>query len=56
MDFGADVDDNDKHVYDFVEDRYNLEQLKLLDTEKVIAQLSYPRVSEPSIRKMVSGQ
>ena len=36
MDFGADVDDNDKLVYDFMEDCYDLNNLTLVDTENVI--------------------
>ena len=56
MDFGADVDDNDKMVYDFVEDGYDLERLTLVDTKKVISQLARARVSDSSIRKMASGQ
>ena len=56
MDFGSDVDDNDKLVYDFVRDRYDLNRLTLLDTEKVISQLACARISVPSIRKTVSGQ
>ena len=53
MDFDADVDRNDKLVYDFVEERYDLEHLTLVDTENVISQLARARVSDPSIRKMV---
>ena len=53
MDFGADVDDNDKLVYDFVEDRYNLKHLTMVDTENVISQLARARLSVPSIRKTV---
>ena len=53
MDFGADVDDNDKLVYDFVEDRYDLKYLTMVDTENVISQLARARLSVPSIRKMV---
>ena len=53
MDFGADVDDNDKLVYDFVEDRYHLKHLTMVDTENVISQLARARLSVPSIRKMV---
>ena len=53
MDFGADVDDNDKLVYDFVEDRYDLKHLTMVDTENVISQLARARLSVPSIRKMV---
>ena len=53
MDFGSDVDDNDKLVYDFVEDRYDLENLTMVDTENVISQLARARLSEPSIRKTV---
>ena len=56
MDFGADVDDNDKLVYDFVQNSYDLDQLTLVDTEKVISQLTRARISDPSIRKMASGQ
>ena len=53
MDFGNNVDDNDKVVYDFVEDRYGLEHLTLVDTENVIFQLARARLSVPSIRKTV---
>ena len=53
MDFGADVDDNDKLVYDFEEDRYDLKHLTMVDTENVISQLARARLSVPSIRKMV---
>ena len=53
MDFDADVDRNDKLVYDFVKERYDLEHLTLVDTENVIFQLAQARVSDPSIRKMV---
>ena len=53
MDFGADVDDNDKLVYDFVEDRYDLKHLTMVDTENVISQLARARLSVPSIRKTV---
>ena len=53
MDFGADVDDNDKLVYDFVEDRYDLKHLTMVDTENVISQLARARLSVLSIRKMV---
>ena len=56
MDFGSDVDDNDKLVYDFVRERYDLNRLTLLDTEKVISQLACARISVPSTRKTVSGQ
>ena len=53
MDFGADVDDNDKLVYDFVHDHYDLKHLTLVDTENVISQLARARLSVPSIRKTV---
>ena len=53
MDFGIDVDDNDKLVYDFVEDRYDLEHLMMVDTENIISQLARARLSHPSIRKTV---
>ena len=53
MDFGADVDDNDKLVYDFVQDRYDLNHLTLVDTENIISQLAQARLSDPSIRKTV---
>ena len=53
MDFGADVDVNDKLVYDFVEDHYDLKHLTMVDTENVISQLAQARLSDPSIRKMV---
>ena len=41
--FDSDVDMNDQLVYDFVRDRYAFDQLKLIDTKKVISQLSRPR-------------
>ena len=53
MDFDADVDLNDKMVYDFVEDRYDLENLALMDTENVISELAQARLSDPRIQKMV---
>ena len=56
MDFGADVDDNDKLVYDFIENRYGLDGLTVVDTDKVISQLAQARVVDPSIRKTTSGQ
>ena len=56
LDFGSDVDDNDKMVYDFVEDRYELDGLTMIDTNKVISQLAQARVTDPSIRKIASGQ
>ena len=55
-DFGSDVDDNDKLVYDFVEDRYELVVPTMIDTNKVISQLAQAQVSDPSIRKIASGQ
>ena len=51
MDFGVDVDDNDKLVYDFVHDRYDLKHLMMVDTENVISQLAQARLSVRSIRK-----
>lgn len=56
MDFGVDVDENDKLVYDFVAKRYDLDHLTLVDTENIILQASYAHLSDPSIRKMKSGQ
>ena len=56
LDFGCDVDVNDQMVYDYINDRYNLDHLKLLDTESVISQLSQASISNPSIRKLCSGQ
>ena len=53
MDFDADVDRNDKMVYDFVEDRFDLENLTLVDTDNVISQLAQAHLSNPRIRKMV---
>ena len=50
------MDDNDKLVYDFVEDGYDLKRLTLVDTVKVISQLARAPVSNSSIRKLVSGQ
>lgn len=55
MDFGSDVDYNDQMVYDFVESRYELTGLKILDTEGVITQLARACISDPSIRNS-SGQ
>ena len=52
-DFCADVDVNDKLVYDFVDDRYDLGHLTMVDTENVISQLARARLSDPSIRKTV---
>ena len=56
MDFGPDVDDNDKLVYDFVEDRFDLKHLTLVDTATIVSQLARARLSDPSIRKIMSGQ
>ena len=53
MDFGADADDKDKLVYDFVHDCYDLKHLTMVDTENVISQLAQARLSVPSIRKTV---
>ena len=53
MDFDADVDRNDKMVYDFVEDRFDLENLTLVDTDNVISQSAQAHLSNPRIRKMV---
>ena len=53
MDFDADVDHNGKLVYDFVEERYDLEHLTLVNNGNVISQLTGARVFDPSIRKMV---
>ena len=53
MDFGADVDDNNKMVYDFVQDRYDLNHLTMVDTENVLSQFAQARLSVPSIRKTV---
>ena len=53
MDFGADVDRNDKVVYDFVENHFDLQNLTLIDTKNVIYQLCQARLTDPSIRKMV---
>ena len=55
MDFGNDVDYNDQIVYQFVQNRYELDDLKLLDTEGVITQLAKASVFTPSIRNP-SGQ
>ena len=43
-DFDVDVDSNDQLVYDFVQDRYALDDLKLIDTERVLSQLARPRI------------
>lgn len=56
MDFGTDMDKNDKHVFDFVEDRYDMDNLTVIDTERLISQLSQALVTDPSIRKIASGQ
>ena len=56
MDFGPDVDDNDKLVYDFVEDRFDLKHLTLVDTATIVSHLARARLSDPSIRKIMSGQ
>lgn len=56
MDFGSDLDDNDKLVYDFVDDRFDLKHLTLVDTENFVSQLATARLSDPSIRKTSSGQ
>ena len=53
MDFDANVDGNDKLVYEFVEDHFDLQHLTMVDTANVISQLSQARLSDPSIRKMV---
>lgn len=50
MDFGSDVDYNDQMIYDFVQDRYDIQTLKLLDTEGIVTQLARARISDPSIR------
>jgi len=55
MDFVADVDYNDQAVHRFVQNRYDFDDLKLLDTGGVITQLAKVRVSTPSIRNP-SGQ
>ena len=56
LDFGSDVDYNDQLVFDFVESRYEIDKLKLLDSERLITQLSKARIFAPSIRKLMSGQ
>ena len=53
MDFGANVDDNNKLVYDFVQDLYDLNHLTMVDTESVISQWAQARLSVPSIWKTV---
>ena len=40
LDFGADVDYNDRAVYEFVQNRYDFDNLKLLDTGGFITQLA----------------
>ena len=55
LDFGKDVDLNDQMVYDFIDDRYEIKGLKLLDTEGLITQLAKARIAAPSIRKLMSG-
>lgn len=55
IDFSSDVDHNDQLVYDFVQERYDLDQLKLIDTEGVITQLARACISVPRIRNPVSG-
>ena len=53
MEFNADVDSNDKLVYDFVEDHFELKPLTMVDTTNILSQLSQSRLPDPSIRKMV---
>ena len=55
MEFVSDVDYNDQLVYDFVKNRYEFEDLKLLDTGGVFTQLAKACISTPSIRNP-SGQ
>lgn len=56
LDFGPDVDYNDRMVFDFIDDRYDLDNLKLVDTEGLLMQLARAHISNPSIRKSSSGQ
>ena len=53
MDFDVNVDGNDKLVYDFVEDHFDLQHLTMVDTTNIISQISQAHLSDPSIRKMV---
>ena len=53
MDFDVNVDGNDKLVYDFVEDHFDLQRLTMVDTTNIISQISQACLSDPSIRKMV---
>ena len=55
MDFAADVDYNDQAVHRFVQNRYDFDDLKLLDTGGGITQLAKVCVSTPSIQNP-SGQ
>ena len=56
LNFTDDVDFNDQMVHDFIAERYNLEDLKLIDTNGIISQLARASICMPSIRKLVSGQ
>lgn len=49
MSFGTDVDYNDQTVYQFVQDYYEFDDLKLLDTGGVITQLAKACVQESEI-------
>lgn len=54
IDFDSDVDENDNRVCAFVNNRYDLDHNKLISMPHI--QQCCPRVSNPSIRKIVSGQ
>ena len=56
LNFTNDVDFNDRMVYDFIAERYDFEDMKLLDTSGIISQLARASICTPSIRKLVSGQ
>ena len=56
LNFTSDVDFNDRMVYDFIAERYDFEDMKLLDTSGIISQLARASICTPSIRKFVSGQ
>lgn len=56
LDFGKNLDENDRVVYEFVNSCYDVRGLKLLNTEGVLSQLAEAEVSNPRIRKLVFGQ
>ena len=44
LDFCSDVDHNDKHVFDFLEDRFDVRGLTMVDTQGIINQLSKAKI------------